>query len=82
MMRYLSPMGKRESSFSVEREDGRGDGAEGEYNPLYGKKPCIDFVVLVCNSLRLCFIRVRCGFSAAIELKQNQKYQSLCSFCA
>lgn len=25
---------ERESSFSVELEDGRGDGAEGEYNPV------------------------------------------------
>lgn len=41
MMRYLSPMGKRESSFSVEREDERGDGAKGEYNPVYGKKPVL-----------------------------------------
>lgn len=29
VIRYLSPMG--ESSFSVGHEDGRGDGAEGEY---------------------------------------------------
>lgn len=44
--------------------------------------PCTEFVVLVSNTLRLSFTRVRCGFAAAVELKKNQKYKNLCSFCA
>lgn len=54
-MRYLSSV--RESLFSVGHEDGRGDGAEGEYNQLYFKNPGIEFVVLVSSSLSLSFKR-------------------------